>query len=220
MADIIITQDPTKPGVLKGNGPTLTAAGDLLLTSLDVTGAINGQAIVLTAGDWAPGNVASSDTASNLGGGAGVFSSKVAADFQFKSLVAGSNVSITPAATTITIASTASGPFSASFTSAQQVITAAGSLTLAHGLAGSPTLVQARRVCITGENNYSAGDELIEDSGMQTAINQGLSIVPTATDLVIRFGSAAITFQGLDKTTGNSANFTNANWGIVFRAWR
>ena len=49
------------------------------------------------------------NTASNLGTGAGVFASKVAADLQFKSLVAGTNVSITSDATSVTISATGGG---------------------------------------------------------------------------------------------------------------
>lgn len=49
------------------------------------------------------------NTASNLGAGAGVFASKVAADLQFKSLVAGANVSITSNATTVTVSATGGG---------------------------------------------------------------------------------------------------------------
>ena len=49
------------------------------------------------------------NTASNLGTGAGVFAQKVGVDLQFKSLVAGSETSITSTATEITINST-SGP--------------------------------------------------------------------------------------------------------------
>lgn len=108
MADIIITQDPTKPGVLKGNGPTLTAAGDLPLTALSVTGAVNGQAVVLTAGDWAPGNVASSDTASNLGAGSQVFKSKVALDFQFRSIIGGTGITAVQNANDITLTTSTS----------------------------------------------------------------------------------------------------------------
>lgn len=46
------------------------------------------------------------NTASNLGAGTGVFASKVSEDLQFKSLVAGSNVSISSDASTITINAT------------------------------------------------------------------------------------------------------------------
>lgn len=49
------------------------------------------------------------NTASNLGSGAGVFASKVGADLQFKSIVAGSGVSLTPTATSITITAAGGG---------------------------------------------------------------------------------------------------------------
>lgn len=49
------------------------------------------------------------NTASNLGAGSGVFAQKVGVDLQFKSLVAGSNITLTPSGTEISIASSASG---------------------------------------------------------------------------------------------------------------
>ena len=49
------------------------------------------------------------NTASNLGAGAGVFSLKSGVDLQFKTLVAGTNVTITPSSTTLTIATSAAG---------------------------------------------------------------------------------------------------------------
>lgn len=45
----------------------------------------------------------STDTASNLGAGAGLFAQKVAGDFEFKSLVAGPNITITPSADEVEI---------------------------------------------------------------------------------------------------------------------
>lgn len=49
------------------------------------------------------------NTASNLGAGAGVFASKVGADLQFKSLIAGAGVTLTPTATGITIVASGAG---------------------------------------------------------------------------------------------------------------
>lgn len=42
-------------------------------------------------------------TASNIGAGTGIFSSKVGNDFQFKSLIAGTNIVLTPSANSITV---------------------------------------------------------------------------------------------------------------------
>lgn len=222
MADILLTQDPTKTGVVKLNGPTLTAAGDLPLTALSVTGAVNGQAVVLTAGDWAPGNVASSDTASNLGAGGQVFKSKVAADFQFRSLVAGTNISIATNANDLTINNTASsGAFTASFISANQVITSAGALTLAHGLGGIPTLMMLYLVNTAAELGYSIGDRAPSHCNAVDAVDSyGAAVIPDATNLVIRYGSNANVFRVLNKTTGTSTTITAASWQCVFQAWR
>ncbi len=49
------------------------------------------------------------NTASNLGGGSGIFSTKSGVDLQFKSLVAGSNVTLSSDASTITINSSGGG---------------------------------------------------------------------------------------------------------------
>lgn len=105
MADKLVSQDTAKPGVLKINGPTLTAANKLPLVDLDNTGAANGDVVVLAGGVWTAGTGgASADTASNLGAGAQVFSAKVGADFQFRSLLSGAGVTVTQNANDISFA--------------------------------------------------------------------------------------------------------------------
>lgn len=54
-------------------------------------------------------SISSSDTASNLGAGSGVFAQKSGSDFQFKSLTAGTGITLTPSSTEIQIASTGGG---------------------------------------------------------------------------------------------------------------
>lgn len=103
------------------------------------------------------------------------------------------------------------------YTSSQQTITTAGSLTLAHSQGTRPKHVHAYLVCQTAELNYTAGDVYILAYGNQ-GNNQGMSIVADATNLVIRFGSAASVFSVINKTTGASSNITNANWKVVFEA--
>lgn len=63
------------------------------------------EVIVNLRGTAASGS-GEANTASNLGAGEGIFAQKVGVDLQFKSLVAGSNITLTPTATEITIAST------------------------------------------------------------------------------------------------------------------
>lgn len=108
--------------------------------------------------------------------------------------------------------------FTKSFTSSNQTITAAGALTLAHSMGVMPSLVQVRLKCTTGEHGYSIGDEVIWNSGDQNA-NRGCSIVPDATNLNIRYGSGANTFNVNHKTTGASSAITNASWVAIFKAW-
>lgn len=107
-----------------------------------------------------------------------------------------------------------------SFESTQQTITSAGALTIAHGLSSQPKLVIAVLQCTTAEGNYSIADEVfISFSADDRTNDRGLSLVPDATNLNIRFAAAASAFNLLNKTTGVRFAITNANWALVVRAW-
>lgn len=112
-------------------------------------------------------------------------------------------------------------PITLSYASANQTITAAGALTLAHGLGAMPVLIQARIKCLTAELGYSIGDELIISLQTSDATNagHGVSIVPDATNISIRFGSQATSIGVTRKDTGAHANITNASWALIVRAW-
>jgi hypothetical protein len=106
----------------------------------------------------------------------------------------------------------------AKYTSAAQTITAAGSLTLAHGLSAIPTMFEARLKCISAEGNYSVNDEVVQYLGGENS-DVGVSVVADATNLNVRFGSAANTFIINNKTTGGGLSIDNSKWQIIFRAW-
>jgi hypothetical protein len=108
-----------------------------------------------------------------------------------------------------------------SFESSQQTITAAALLTLAHGLAVAPKLVQAEIVCVTGEFNWVAGDRLVVSCGANcgSADNRGLGVYHDATNVYVRIGSNANSLVIVNKTNGNAALMTNANWRLVIRAF-
>jgi hypothetical protein len=108
------------------------------------------------------------------------------------------------------------------FTSTAQTITSAGALTIAHGLGSKPRLVQLRLKCVTAEKNYSIGDEIFFGPMAcgSSGENTGISVVPDATNLNIRFGSQANVLSIVDKTTGASGVGTIANWNVIFDAWK
>ncbi|WP_460221965.1 phage terminase large subunit family protein [Mesorhizobium sp. W016] len=107
------------------------------------------------------------------------------------------------------------------YESAQQTITSGGSLTLAHGLGVKPKNYLAFLQCTTAEGGYSIGDEEPVSIGSHEAsTNRGLSVVPDATNMVVRFGSqASSAVQITRKDTGGFLNITNASWRLVIRAW-
>lgn len=107
------------------------------------------------------------------------------------------------------------------FESAEQVITSAGSLTLAHGLGVKPTHFLGVIVCKTAEQGYSVNDEVpvpiwnFEIAATGTA----LQIVPDASNINVRYGSRANVFIVNNFTTGAQVALTNANWRLKVRAW-
>jgi hypothetical protein len=111
-------------------------------------------------------------------------------------------------------------PYVPRFTSSDQTITAGGSLTLAHGLGASPAKVWFDLVCTTAELGFSVGQR-IPGADMTTGKNgtgPALVVVPDATNLNVRFGSASPVFQVCRFDTGASVNLTNTSWTVRFYA--
>jgi len=101
------TQTTTASNAGAGSGVYASVTGSNLYFKSLVAGTnvtITSSATEITIGG--PAGSGEANTASNLGAGTGFYSTKVGVDLQFKSLVAGSNVTISSTATEVTIAST------------------------------------------------------------------------------------------------------------------
>lgn len=112
--------------------------------------------------------------------------------------------------------------FSESFTSAEQSITEAGSLVLAHSLSNAPPLIRVHLICKIAELGYSINDEVAMDIGQMsssTTEDYGLSLVPDATNINVRYGLSSRVFLLIHKTTGVATIITKANWRLVIKAW-
>ena len=111
-------------------------------------------------------------------------------------------------------------PFETEFISAEQTITSAGALTIAHGLPAAPKLIQLRLICKIADAGYAVNDEVIVDfPAADAASNYGISIIPDATNINVRYGSQATVFLLTHKTTGIAISAINANWRLIVRAW-
>lgn len=122
---------------------------------------------------------------------------------------------VVPTSGDYTIAQITNAPFTKSFTSTQQTISNAGSLTLAHGLGAQPSLIQCKLHNTTAESGYSIGDEVPTDV---TGTNWG-AVTLDATNINIKFLASANGFNITNKSTGASTSITDANWTLICKAW-
>ena len=107
------------------------------------------------------------------------------------------------------------------YDSGQQTITSGGSLTLAHGLGVQPTQIFIYLHCTTAEASFSIGDEFLTSppAGSSGVGSQGALVVPDATNLNVRFNSAANAFVTNNKSTGATVTLTYGDWKALFRAY-
>lgn len=101
-----------------------------------------------------------------------------------------------------------------------QTITTAGTLTLPHSLGAAPRALAGKLTCTTGEHGHSIGAviecSLTNNSDATTSRHNALTL--TATNIIIRFASAAEVFTAAHATTGASVALTNANWTLAVYA--
>ena len=109
--------------------------------------------------------------------------------------------------------------FSRRFTSADQTITAAALLTIAHGLGVIPLMVRVKIRCTTAELGYSIGDELLVGFGPEDSTGYGIAVVADATNIRIRFSSTAGALAVINFSSGATASaITTTSWVLVAMA--
>lgn len=108
------------------------------------------------------------------------------------------------------------------FTSAPQVITSAGNLTLAHGLGVTPRLVAAYLQCAVAANGYAVGQRILVNPHMNTdnAGSRGQALIVDATNVYVSFASASTnTYAVINWGTGNLEPALNTSWRLVVVAY-
>lgn len=114
--------------------------------------------------------------------------------------------------------------FQLSYDSGGQSITQAGSLTLAHGLGTKPKLMMCYLVCNSAEAGYSPGDEvfMFGPGSYDTGTAQtrgGPSVWADNTNINVRYANLGQGLFVFNKSTGNAALITYANWRFTVRAY-
>ncbi len=112
-------------------------------------------------------------------------------------------------------------PITRAFESPQQAFTAAGLITLAHGLGKVPAFTRLDLVCATAEAGYSAGDvvetihHFVSISG--TTQTYGAVAWRDAVNVSVRVAAGGFLIPG--KVNGVATGTTPANWRLVVRAF-
>ena len=140
-------------------------------------------------------SVGETNTASNVGSGETLFKQKTAANLEFKSLVAGSNITLTPGASDITIASTGgSGTGTPAGSTTELQRNNAGAFGGITGATSDGTTVSLTTPKVITSINDTNGNELISVTATGSAVNE------------ITIANAAASGSPTISASGNDAN--------------
>lgn len=105
----------------------------------------------------------------------------------------------------------------AKYASTAQSATINATLTLPHGLAGTPQFVSVYIQCTSADLNYSVGDQvLMNGTGIASANNRNYTVVKDATNIVVIKGTD--TTLVLDKTARTVAAIDTTKWSVYVDA--
>lgn len=106
----------------------------------------------------------------------------------------------------------------AGFSSAEQSITAAGLLSVGHGLGVKPKRAWAVLLCNTTQFGYAVGEELQPPAFEDAGLDYGVSAYASATHIKAVVGANGIRIKRVDAgNEGQFATITPDNWRIVLR---
>lgn len=208
---------------------TITSS-NLAVNTISNNAAASGQIIFSGAGVSQSGNTftfsggggggGETNTASNVGSGTGIFYQKSGLDLQFKSLVAGSGVTIADQGTSLLLAVSGNGQA----TSTNQTLANNGTFTMTNSAVSSGNAQAVVLARTTDTNtvlmlnlNGSNGSTNFTDSSVNahTVLGNGGVQISTAQS---KFGGASAYFDGsgdwLSSADSEDWNFTNTSWTV------
>jgi len=190
------------------------------IQKLDVTDGTSGQ-VLSTNGSGTLSFITiptggETNTASNLGAGTGIFAQKSSVDLQFKSLVAGSGITLSASSNEITITGTPTvNSFSNIAVSGQTTVSAdasADTLTLVAGT-GVTITTNSTTDTITIASSAAASDvwyTINSDSGSTTAVgNTDTLTIAGGTDISTSISGDTLTINYTGSTSGATEAFKN-----------
>lgn len=105
--------------------------------------------------------------------------------------------------------------------SAEQTITAGGTVTITHNLASIATAtdidVHCYLKCTSGEGGYSVNEIIAySPSGQGSSASTGISLEITTTQIIVRYGSSGLNITRAD--TGAAFTITAASWKLIVKS--